>query len=83
MERLQYPADLEVPAAERASVAGESSLRWLRTTLTAAAVVGLVLMAIFDERPLVMLVGLAPLVFIAGEPVWHLLGDISRRLTPD
>jgi DMSO reductase anchor subunit len=82
MERLQYPPDLEVPAAERAIVTGQSSLRCLRIALTAAAVVGLVLMAILDQRPLVMLVGLAPLILIAGEAVWHALGalgDVRRR----
>lgn len=83
MERLHYPPELEVPAAERAIVAGRTSLRWLRITLTAAAVMGLVLMAIFDEHPLVMLVGLAPLILIAGEAVWHLVGGISRRGTVD
>jgi hypothetical protein len=78
MERLQYPPELELRAAERAIVAGESSLRWLRITLTAAAVIGLVLMAIFDERPLVMLVGLAPLILIAGEAVWRILAGLER-----
>jgi hypothetical protein len=84
MERLQYPAELEVPAAERTIVAGQSALRWLRIGLTAAAVLGFVLMAILDERPLVMLVGLAPLILIAGEAVWHLLACLDRRgLSPD
>ena len=78
MERLQHPADLEVPAAERAIAAGETSLRWLRITLTAAAVIGLVLMAILDERPLVMLLGFAPLILIAGEALWHLLAGLER-----
>jgi 4-hydroxybenzoate polyprenyltransferase len=78
MERLQYPPELEVPAAERAIVAGQSSLRWLRITLTAAVVVGLVLMAILDARPLVMLVGLAPLILIAGEALWHILAGLER-----
>ena len=78
MERLQYPPELEVPARERAIVAGRSSLRWLRITLTAATVVGLALMAILDERPLVMLVGLAPLILIAGEAMWHALGGLDR-----
>ncbi len=73
MERLQSPPGLEVPAAERAIVA-----RPLRITLTAAAVIALVLMAILDERPLVMLVGLAPLILIAGEAVWHLLAGLER-----
>jgi DMSO reductase anchor subunit len=79
MERLQYPPELEVPAAERAIVAGQGSLRWLRIALTAAAVMGLVLMAILDERPLVMLVGLAPLILIAGEAVWYALRSLDRR----
>ncbi len=73
MERFQSPPGLEVPAPERAIVA-----RPLRITLTAAAATALVLMAILDERPLVMLVGLAPLILIAGEAVWHLLAGLER-----
>jgi len=73
MERLQYPPELEVPAAERAIVA-----RPLRITITAAAVISLALMATLDERPLVMLVGVAPLILIAGEAVWHILAGLER-----
>ncbi len=57
----------------------ERSLRARCASLiTAAAVIALVLMAILDERPLVMLVGLAPLILIAGEAVWHILAGLER-----
>jgi hypothetical protein len=48
--------------------------RWIRITLTAASVLLFVLAALLDERPQLMLVGLAPLALIAAEAVWHLLG---------
>jgi hypothetical protein len=75
MERLQYPPEFEVSAPERATVARRRSLR---IALTGAAALGLVLMALLDERPLVMLVGLAPLILIAGEAVWHILAGLER-----
>ena len=53
--------------------------RWIRITLTAASVLLFVLAALLDERPQLMLVGLAPLALIAAEAVWHLLG----RTGPD
>jgi hypothetical protein len=79
MDRFQYPAqvarhDAVPPARVRAR-----SLRWLRGALTAAAAAGFVLMALFDERPLVMLVGLAPLALIASEAVWHALAGLDQR----
>jgi DMSO reductase anchor subunit len=48
--------------------------RWIRITLTAASVLLFLLAALLDERPQLMLVGLAPLTLIAAEAVWHLLG---------
>ena len=48
--------------------------RWIRITLTAASVLLFLLAALLDERPQLMLVGLAPLALIAAEAVWHLLG---------
>ena len=51
----------------------------IRIVLTALAVLVFVLAALLDERPQLMLVGLAPLALIAGEAVWHLLGLASRR----
>ena len=46
--------------------------RWIRITLTAGAGLFFVLAALLDERPQLMLVGLAPLALLAAEVVWHL-----------
>lgn len=53
--------------------------RWIRIGLTAMAALVFVLAALLDERPQMMLVGLAPLALLAAEAVWHLLGGGERR----
>ena len=35
--------------------------------------------AAFDERPLVMLVGMSPLSLIAAETAWHLIGQLIEE----
>jgi predicted tellurium resistance membrane protein TerC len=39
------------------------------------AVLLFVLAALLDERPVLMLIGLAPLALIGAEIVWHLFDD--------
>jgi hypothetical protein len=51
--------------------------RWIRIILTAMAVLVFVLAALLDERPQLMLIGLAPLALLAAEVVWHLLKSID------
>jgi hypothetical protein len=51
--------------------------RWIRIILTAMAVLLFVLAALLDERPQLMLIGLAPLALLAAEVVWHLLKSID------
>ena len=51
--------------------------RWIRIILTAMAVLFFVLAALLDERPQLMLIGLAPLALLAAEVVWHLLKSID------
>ena len=79
MDRFQYPAQVAQHDEAPAALAPVSSLRWVRVALTAAAAAGFVLMALLDERPLLMLVGLSPLALIACEAVWHALAALERR----
>jgi hypothetical protein len=79
MDRLRFPAEVELHSEAPARLIRARSLRWLRVALTATASVAFVLMALLDERPLIMLVGLAPLALIAGEAVWHVLASLDRR----
>jgi hypothetical protein len=51
--------------------------RWIRIILTAMAALLFVVAALLDERPQLMLVGLAPLALLAAEVVWHLLKSID------
>jgi hypothetical protein len=78
-DRFQYPGKFEIPAHAGASIPRGRTLQWLRILLTAAAVAGFIVAALFDQQPLVMLVGLAPLALIAGEAVWHSLAGLYRR----
>jgi 4-amino-4-deoxy-L-arabinose transferase-like glycosyltransferase len=50
---------------------------WIRMVLTATAVVAFVLVALLDERPQIMLVGMAPLLLVAGEAVWRLFDETA------
>ena len=55
--------------------------RWIRILLTTAAALLFVLAALLDERPVLTLVGLAPLALIGAEMVWNLLRpDDHERL---
>jgi hypothetical protein len=53
--------------------------RWARIILTAMSLVLFVVAALLDERPQLMLVGLAPLAIIGAELVWHLFDDRGGR----
>lgn len=79
MDRFQYPAHVAPHSEAPAALVQGRSLRWLRVALTAAAAAAFILMALFDERPLLMLVGLSPLALIACEAVWHALAALERR----
>ena len=68
---LEYTKKLAVDR-RAARLAGLRSPRWLRIILTATAVLAFALLALLDERPRLMLFGLAPLALIAGEAIWHL-----------
>ena len=57
-------------------------LPWLRVALTAAIGVAFLAMALFDERPLVMLIGLAPLALLATETMWHALAGLVPEGRP-
>jgi hypothetical protein len=72
LEHTRAPA---VSSGVTAPLARPRSLRRIRVVLTATAVLVFVLMALFDERSQLLLVGLAPLALIAPEAVWHLWDD--------
>jgi hypothetical protein len=55
-------------------------MRWIRIVLATAAGLAFVGLALAHERPVVMLVGLAPLAMIAVEAVWRLFSDASDRV---
>jgi hypothetical protein len=75
MER--YFQHTEEHAARSKAAAPRARLRprWLRIILTAMAVLLFVIAALLDERPVLMLVGLAPLALIGAEIVWHIFDD--------
>jgi hypothetical protein len=48
----------------------------------AVGVIALHLIAVaFDERALVMLVGMSPLSLVGAETAWHLVDDLIRERT--
>ena len=67
------------PELEAARARAERALKikrwwWMQAALAAAAAAFVVTMGALEERPLVLLVGLAPLALLAAEAAWHLVG---------
>jgi DMSO reductase anchor subunit len=76
---LERTKDLALASDSTTPLARPRSLPWIRILLTATAVLVFVMMALLDERPQLMLFGLAPLALIAGEAVWRMLKVFERK----
>ena len=79
MERYFQHTEELAAGGKAASPRARLRPRWIRIILTAMSVLLFVLAVLLDERPQLMLVGLAPLALIGAELVWHLFDDHDGR----
>jgi hypothetical protein len=79
MERYFQHTEEHAAGSKAAAPRARLRPRWIRIGLTATAALAFVLAALLDERPQLMLLGLAPLALIAAEAVWHLLAALERK----
>lgn len=77
MERYFQHTEEHAAGSKAAAPRARLRPRWIRISLTAMAALVFVVAALLDERPQLMLVGLAPLALLAAEVVWHLLKSID------
>jgi hypothetical protein len=73
LRRHDSAGRLPLAAAYHAAMCQIIATAWVLTLYLFAAAL--------DERPEMMLVGLAPLSLVAAETVWHLLGDFVSEKT--